>query len=338
MQQDTLVEIDNLKQYFAIEKGIFNRKVGEIKAVNGVNLKIKKRETLGLVGESGCGKSTLGRAVLRLQEPTAGDVYFNQDDEKVSVLELNNKEMRKVRANMQMIFQDPFSSLNERMTVMDNIIEPLVVNNIGDKASRKKRAGDLLEEVGLRREYLSRYPHSFSGGQRQRVGIARALSIKPQFIVADEPVSALDVSVQAQILNLLKKLQKELDLTFLFISHDLGVIRYVSDRIAVMYMGNIVEIGEREELLRNPHHPYTEALLSAVPRAGQRRNRIVLEGSTPDPINLPSGCIFRTRCPYAEEKCKEQKPEWENIEGEHFAACHFKDSLELKGIKNRKRA
>jgi len=334
MKNEVLLEIKNLKQYFPIKEGFLKKTVANVKAVNDVSIKINKRETLGLVGESGCGKSTLGRAVLRLYEPTSGEVNFYKGNEKLNVLELDRKEMREVRSNMQMIFQDPFSSLNERMTVMENIIEPLVVNNIGTREERQDRAAELLEQVGLRKEYIKRYPHAFSGGQRQRVGIARALSIKPKFIVADEPVSGLDVSVQAQILNLLKELQSELDLTFLFISHDLGVVRYVADRIAVMYTGKLVEIGPRDEILENPKHPYTEALLSSVPRArlDHSRSRIILKGTPPDPINLPTGCIFQTRCTYTKRVCREKEPVWESVGDKHFVGCHFCDSLNLRGI------
>ncbi len=326
------VEINNLKKYFPIKKGFFRKAVGHLKAVNDVSLRIKERETLGLVGESGCGKSTLGRTIVKLYAPTDGEVLFHNNGNSISVYDLGKKEMKKVRQNMQMIFQDPFSSLNERMTVMDNIIEPLVCNNIGNKTERGDRAASLLKQVGLREGYLKRYPHSLSGGQRQRVGIARALSIKPKFVVADEPVSGLDVSVQAQILNLLKELQTEYKLTILFISHDLGVIRYIANRIAVMYTGKIVEIAKREKLLNSPKHPYTEALLSSVPKLGSKKNRIILEGTPPDPVELPEGCIFNSRCLYSQDICYNESPELIKQKGEHFAACHFSDSLDLRGI------
>ena len=329
-----LVEIRDLQQFFPIQKGFLRRTVGYIKAVNGVSLDIGRRETVGLVGESGCGKTTLGRSILRLYEPTGGEIYFHEGGRRLPVLSLPRREMRDVRANMQMIFQDPFASLNERMTVLDNVIAPLVCNNIGSHKEREQRAEELLIQAGLRREHLRRYPHSFSGGQRQRIGIARALSVRPKFIVADEPVFALDVSVQAQILNLLQDLQNELGLSYLFISHDMGVIRYVADRIGVMYVGKLVEYAPREELLRNPAHPYTEALQSAVPRltVRHRRDRIVLEGSPPDPSDLPGGCVYHTRCRYAEAVCREQEPELRAISEGHFVACHLADELDLKGI------
>jgi peptide/nickel transport system ATP-binding protein len=289
---------------------------------------------MGLVGESGCGKSTLGRSILRLYEPTGGEVILQDGDQKLSVLELDRREMRQARMRMQMIFQDPFASLNDRMTVLDNIIEPLVCNNIGTKKEREERAEELLVQVGLRKEHLRRYPHSFSGGQRQRIGIARALSIKPKLVVADEPVFALDVSVQAQILNLMQQLQGEFGLSYLFVSHDMAVIRYMADRIAVMYVGKLVEYAPRDELLRHPSHPYTEALHSAVPHLTEnhRRSRIVLEGSPPDPSNLPPGCVFQNRCRYVQAKCRQEEPELKEIARGHFAACHFAEELDLKGI------
>ncbi len=333
-EREMLIEVKNLKQFFPVQKGLLRRTVGYIKAVNDVSFSIGKKETLGLVGESGCGKSTLGRSLLRLYEPTGGEINLYDDGKKIPILSLGPREMSRARVNMQMIFQDPFASLNERMTVRDNIIEPLVCNNIGTVKEREDKARELLEAVGLRPEHLSRYPHSFSGGQRQRIGIARALSIKPKFIVADEPVFALDVSVQAQILNLMKKLQDEFSLSFLFVSHDMAVIRYMSDNIAVMYVGKMVEYASRDDLLMLPAHPYTEALMSAVPRVKthQREHRIVLEGSPPDPSKLPPGCVFQNRCRYVEARCKQEEPEFREVGSGHHVACHFAEKLQLKGI------
>lgn len=329
-----ILEVRDLKQYFPVQTGFLRRKTSYIKAVNGVSLTINEGETLGLVGESGCGKSTLGRSLLRLYEPSGGEVVLHTNGKNLSVLDLNGSEMQQVRKTVQMIFQDPFASLNERMTVLQNVIEPLICNNIGTPAERETRAEHMLTQVGLRKEHLRRYPHSFSGGQRQRIGIARALSIEPKFIVADEPVSALDVSVQAQILNLMKDLQAEFGLSYLFISHDMAVIRYMANRIAVMYVGKLVEHATTEEILTNPQHPYTEALMSAVPRVTSqgRRKRIVLEGSPPDPGNLPQGCVFQSRCRYVQAKCRQEEPELREVRPGHFAACHFSDELELAGI------
>ncbi|MEM7028659.1 MAG: oligopeptide/dipeptide ABC transporter ATP-binding protein [Chloroflexota bacterium] len=331
-----ILEVRDLHQFFPIQEGFLRRTTGYIKAVNGVSLTVNRGETLGLVGESGCGKSTLGRAILRLYEPTSGEVILYDGDKKLSVLRLDHRQMRAVRANMQMIFQDPFASLNERMNVLQNVIEPLVCNEIGTQQEREAKAENLLMQVGLRKEHIRRYPHSFSGGQRQRIGIARALSIEPKFIVADEPVFALDVSVQAQILNLMQELQAEFGLSYLFISHDMAVIRYMADRIAVMYVGKLVEYAERDELLQHPAHPYTEALHSSVPRLTERhrRNRIVLEGSPPDPSDLPPGCVFQTRCRYAEDQCRQEEPELREISDGHFVACHLVDKLELVGIQS----
>ncbi len=333
-----ILEVRELRQFFPIQKGLLRRVIGYIKAVNGVSFTINQGETLGLVGESGCGKSTLGRAILRLYEPTGGEVIFHHRGQQLSVLDLDRTDLRQVRANMQMIFQDPFASLNERMTVLNNVIEPLVCNRLGTRQEQESTAKRLLAQVGLKKEHLHRYPHSFSGGQRQRIGIARALSIEPQFVVADEPVFALDVSVQAQILNLMKELQAKLGLSYLFISHDMAVIRYVADRIAVMYVGKLVEYAERDEILRHPAHPYTEALHSAVPRLGKtnsgyrRRNRILLKSSPPDPGNLPQGCVFHTRCHYAEDRCRQEEPILQEISTGHAVACHLAGELDLSGI------
>ena len=328
-----LIEVRNLKQYFPIQAGFFRKTVGYIKAVNDVSLTIDNEQTLGLVGESGCGKTTLGRSILRLYEPTSGEVILHDDKEEIQILELDNQNMKNVRSKIQMIFQDPFASLNERMTVLQNITEPLICNEIGTVRDRETRAEQLLLKVGLRKEHLQRYPHSFSGGQRQRIGIARALSIGPKFIVADEPVFALDVSVQAQILNLLKDLQEEYGLSFLFISHDMAVIRYMADKIGVMYVGKLVEYADRDELLNNPAHPYTEALHSAVPgRTRKRRDRIILKGNPPDPSNLPKGCIFQNRCQYEKKICFEEEPKLKMVSNGHFVACDFSHDLNLQGL------
>ncbi len=329
-----VLEVERLQKFFPIQKGFLRRVVGYIKAVNDVDLYIKERETLGLVGESGCGKTTLGRCLLRLYEPTGGEIYFRLNGERIPILDLEKKEMRKMRKSMQMIFQDPFSSLNERMTIMEIVGEPLLVNEVATGRELERRVEKTLIQVGLKREHMRRYPYAFSGGQRQRIGIARALAVSPAFVVADESVSALDVSVQAQIVNLMKDLQEDYDLTYLFISHDLGVVRYLSDRIAVMYVGKIVEVAPREELLQNPRHPYTEALLSAVPRVSltHHKDRIVLKGSPPDPSDLPSGCHFHPRCRYAQSICSQQAPPWSNVGVDHQVTCHFGRELELRGI------
>jgi len=329
-----ILEVTGLKQYFPIRKGFLRRSTTYVRAVDDVSITIRAGETLGLVGESGSGKSTFGRSILRLHEPTAGEVVLHGDDGPVSVTTLNGTEMRKVRSDMQMIFQDPYASLNDRMTVLRNIIEPLVCNGIGTPAEHEARAESLLVQVGLRPEHLRRYPHSFSGGQRQRIGIARALSINPRFIVADEAVSALDVSVQAQILNLLRDLQSELGLSYLFISHDMAVIRYMSNRVAVMYVGRIVEYAATDSILGRPMHPYTEALMSAVPRPSSkgRKGRIVLKGAPPDPANLPVGCVFQGRCRYAQSRCSTEAPPLREVRPGHFAACHFAEVLDLAGI------
>ncbi|NMB11065.1 MAG: ABC transporter ATP-binding protein [Firmicutes bacterium] len=335
-----LLEVRNLKQYFPIQRGMLRKVVGYVRAVDDVSLDIYENETVGLVGESGCGKTTLGRALIRLYEPTGGDVYFNDGEERIDVLNLDPKEIRKLRSNMQMIFQDPFSSLNERMTVLGNIGEPLLVNDIAKGRELEDRVAEVVELVGLSKEHLRRYPHSFSGGQRQRIGIARALAIRPKFIVADEPVSALDVSIQAQILNLLKDLQEQLGLTYLFISHDISVVRYLSDRIAVMYVGRMVELAGRDELLNHPMHPYTEALLSAVPRTDLDHvyDRILMPDNMPDPSNLPPGCNFHPRCIYATELCKTEKPEFVELRENHFVSCHRAEELQLRGISTTKSA
>ncbi|MGI6705070.1 MAG: ABC transporter ATP-binding protein [Clostridia bacterium] len=332
-QQNVLLEVQGLKQHFPIQVGFLRRTIGYIKAVDGVNLNIKAGETLGLVGESGCGKTTLGRSILRLYEPTDGKVYFHDGNKKVSITELDRKSLRKFRRHMQIIFQDPYSSLDSRMTILEIVGEPLLVNGIAKGKELEEMVEHILVQVGLQKEHMRRYPHSFSGGQRQRIAIARAIVLNPDLVVADEPVSALDVSIQAQILNLLKEMQEKMNLTFLFISHDLGVVRYVSDRIAMMYVGKLVELAPKEKLLQKPMHPYTESLLSAVPRVdlAYRKKRIILPGEAPDPSNLPSGCIFHPRCRYAKEICKEEEPQLRQL-GEHQVSCHFAEDLDLKGI------
>lgn len=319
-----ILEVKNLVMHFPLTQGIvIQRKVGAVKAVDGVSFSIKKGETLGLVGESGCGKSTTGRAILQLYKPTSGEVMYEGQD----LVKINAGEMRKMRRYLQMIFQDPYASLNPRMTVGNIISEPMQVHNIGNGKERRERVQYLLEVVGLNPYFANRYPHEFSGGQRQRVGIARALAADPSLIVADEPVSALDVSIQAQIINLLEDLQSQFNLTFLFIAHDLSVVRHISDRVAVMYLGKIVELADRNDLYQNPLHPYTKALLSAVPipdpKVEKKRQRIILTGDVPSPINPPSGCHFHTRCSLAQQICSEQDPEWRDAGGGHFVACHF---------------
>jgi oligopeptide transport system ATP-binding protein len=321
-ENGSLVEVRSLKKYFPIRKGLLQREVGRVHAVDDVSFGVREGETLGLVGESGCGKSTLGRTVVRLLEPTEGDVLFRGR----SIAKLKTRSLRPLRREMQMVFQDPYASLNPRKRVGSIIGTPLEIHGIGDKAERKKQVQELLETVGLSPEHYNRFPHEFSGGQRQRIGVARALALRPKLIVADEPVSALDVSIQSQMLNLLDDLQKEFQLTYIFIAHDLGVVRHVSDRIAVMYLGKLVELSPAEELYERPIMPYTEALLSAVPipdpDLSAKRERIVLEGDVPSPINPPSGCRFHPRCRYATEICQEIEPPLTDYGNGHLAACH----------------
>ena len=320
---DILVKVRNLKMYFPITQGIIiQRHIGDIKAVDGLTFDIYRGETLGLVGESGCGKSTTGRAILQLYRPTSGDVYFEEQD----LVKTKGETLRRMRRRMQMIFQDPYASLNPRMTVGNIIGEPLDVHNILSPKERRERVQELLKIVGLNPYFVNRYPHEFSGGQRQRIGVARALAVQPEFIVCDEPISALDVSIQAQIINLLEELQEQFKLTYLFIAHDLSVVRHISNRVAVMYLGQLVELSDRDAIYESPLHPYTQALLSAVPipdpRVEEKRKRVILEGDVPSPANPPSGCHFRTRCAQATEQCALTVPEWHDVGGGHWVACH----------------
>ena len=320
---NVLVRVDNLQMHFPVFKGLLRRKVGEVKAVDGVSFDIKRGETLGLVGESGCGKSTTGRAVLRLYELTNGVITFEGEN----IADLSNSELRAKRPRMQMIFQDPQACLNPRMTVGSIIAEPLLEHKKLSSTERKERVKNLLNSVGMNPDFINRYPHEFSGGQRQRIGIARALALDPDFIVCDEPIAALDVSIQAQVVNLLEDLQQQRGLTYLFISHDLSMVRHIADRVAVMYLGKIMELSTREQLFASPRHPYTQALLSAVPVADPgveaTRERTILTGDVPSPSNPPSGCVFCTRCPVAEKKCFTTPPEWRELHSDQFVACHL---------------
>lgn len=319
---EVLLEVRDLKKHFPVTRGIvFQRTIALNKAVDGVSFQIHRGETLGLVGESGCGKTTLGRVVLRLLEATSGEVFF----EGRNVLELSNQEMRELRRDMQIIFQDPYASLNPRMTVGDIIGEPLLIHGLARGKALEERVKELLGVVGLSAQHARRYPHEFSGGQRQRIGVARALAVNPKIIICDEPVSALDVSIQAQVINLLQDLQKEFGLTYLFIAHDLAVVKHISDRVAVMYLGQVVEMAEKAELYDNPLHPYTKALLSAIPipNPTAKRDRIILEGDVPSPLNPPSGCHFHTRCRMARPECSQSVPEFREVKPGHFAACHL---------------
>ena len=321
LDPESLVEVRDVKKYFPITAGVFSRHVADVKAVDGVSFKIKRGETLGLVGESGSGKTTIGRCILRLLESTSGSIYFDGQD----ITHIGPREMRAKRKEMQVIFQDPYASLNPRMTVGDIIAEPLQIHKLAKGPQIDAKVNDLLRTVGLSTYHANRYPHEFSGGQRQRIGVARALAVSPKFIVADEPVSALDVSIQAQVVNLLQDLQQQFGLTYLFIAHDLSVVRHISDRVAVMYVGKVMELAGRDALYEKPLHPYTQSLLSAIPipdpRAEARRERIILEGDIPSPVRPPSGCRFHTRCPIAYERCRVEVPELLNY-GDHFVACH----------------
>ena len=321
---EIIVRVENLTKHFPITRGIIRqRQIGAVQAVENVSFDIRTGETLGLVGESGCGKSTTGRTILQLYRPTSGKVYYKDTD----LVELKGDDLRRMRRHIQMIFQDPYASLNPRMRVGDIIAEPLEVHNIGTAKERRAQVEELLQLVGLAPYFINRYPHEFSGGQRQRIGVARALALQPEFIVCDEPISALDVSIQAQVVNLLEELQDTFGLTYLFIAHDLSMVRHISDRTAVMYLGKIVELATKDELYTHPLHPYTQALLSAVPipdpAKESKRQRILLEGDVPSPVNPPSGCRFHPRCPLAVDVCRETEPEWREVATEHWVSCHL---------------
>lgn len=334
-----LLDIKNLRKFFPIRRGFLRRTVGYVRAVDDISFQIHRGETLALVGESGCGKTTTSRCILRAIDPMAGQILFRtRVGNTVDLATLPRRELRPLRPEMQMIFQDPFSSLNPRMTLLDIVGEPLLVNGVKNRQERIDRVAELLRVVGLRPEYMRRYPHAFSGGQRQRIGIARALAVNPSLIVADEPVSALDVSVQAQIINLLLHLQQEMALTYLFVAHDLSVVKHISERVAVMYVGRIVELAETEHLFAAPKHPYTEALLSAVPKPDPRlrSERIILEGDVADPANPPPGCYFSPRCRYAVEVCRKEMPLLEEVEPGHFARCHLARQLALAGVSGKR--
>jgi len=323
-EDNVILRVDNLVKHFPITRGIIVQKqVGAVHAVDGVSFEVKRGETLGLVGESGCGKSTTGRTILQLYRPTSGSVVFDG----VDLIKIKGEELRHMRRKMQMIFQDPYASLNPRMTVGEIVGEPLIVHKIGTQKEIGERVANLLELVGLNPAFSPRYPHEFSGGQRQRIGVARALALQPSFIVCDEPISALDVSIQAQVVNLLEDLQEQFNLAYLFIAHDLSMVKHISRRVAVMYLGVIVELAGRDNLYKEPLHPYTQALLSAVPIpdpvADSKRQRTILKGDVPSPVNPPSGCRFRTRCPIAESICAEKQPEFRELKASHFVACHF---------------
>lgn len=322
VEEKRLLEVDNLKKYFPVKAGVFRKTVGHVKAVDDISFFINEGETLGLVGESGCGKSTTGATILRLTEATDGQVMFDDKD----VLALNKKEMREMRKEMQIIFQDPYASLNPRMTVADIVGEPLEIHKlVNNKKEKHEKVKELLDSVGLTPEQMHRYPHEFSGGQRQRIGIARALAVDPKIIIADEPVSALDVSIQAQVINIMQELQEKFGLTYLFIAHDLSVVKHISDRVAVMYLGRIVEMTDKHDLYNNPLHPYTQSLMSAIPIPDPtyKKERIILEGDVPSPVNPPSGCRFHPRCPQAMDICSKADPEFKDYGEGHFSACHL---------------
>jgi peptide/nickel transport system ATP-binding protein len=337
--RNTILRVRGLKKHFPIRKGIFKKVVGLIRAVDGVDFYLDEGESLGLVGESGCGKTTTARCVARLIQPTEGSIEFAMGNTVVDLASLSRKELKPFRREIQTVFQDPYSSLDPRMTIGDIMMEPLNIQGMGTKKEREDIAGELLTKVGLGPSYMTRYPHELSGGQRQRIGIARALTLRPRILICDEPVSALDVSVQAQVLNLLSDLQEEYNLTYLFIAHDLSVIEHVSDRVAVMYLGKIVEVARKERIFQNPKHPYTAALLAAIPVGDPllRRRRQSLEGSVPNPASPPPGCHFHTRCAYAQDICSKERPELREIDDEstHYVACHFAEELSLPGLKPR---
>ena len=335
MSADPLLRVAGLQKLFPIRKGFLKRTVGYVRAVDGVSFHIDEGETLGLVGESGCGKTTTARCILRAIEPTAGEVFMRMGNGSVvEIGKLRRRELRSLRREMQMIFQDPFTSLNPRMTLLDLVGEPLLVHGMKSRREREARVADLLRRVGLRAEYMRRFPHAFSGGERQQIGIARALALHPRLVVADEPVSALDVSVQAQILNLLTDLQSEFRLTYLFVAHDLSVVRHITNRVAVMYVGRIVELAQTEEIFSAPRHPYTSALLAAVPEPDPRalRKRIVLQGEVANPASPPTGCYFHPRCPHAIDVCRTETPAWQEISPGHFVGCHRAQELTLAGV------
>jgi peptide/nickel transport system ATP-binding protein len=338
---NNILEVKGLKKYFPIQKGLMRKTVGYVKAVDDVNFFVREGETLGLVGESGCGKSTAGRSIIRLYEPTAGQVLFQSrtlgtegHPKVVNLLDLKPEEMKLVRKEISMVFQDPINSLNPRMTVSDIVAEPMVIHGLDNGRETEEIIVHLLERVGLRPDHMRRYPHEFSGGQRQRIGIARALSLNPSLVICDEPVSALDVSIQAQTLNLLQDLQKDFNLSYIFVAHDLSVVEHISDRVAVMYVGKVAEIATADELYSHPLHPYTEALLSAVPKPDPlyKSDRIVMQGDVADPSNPPSGCYFHPRCRYVQEVCKLKTPEFRELKPDHFVACHRAEELTLEGI------
>ena len=324
-KQPDLIKVQGLKKYFPVRAGVMQRVVAHVQAVDDVSFSIKQGETLGMVGESGCGKTTVGRTMLRLIEPTAGSVIYNDQD----VFQLKNRDLKAIRRDLQIIFQDPYASLDPRVPIGESVMEGLHIHNVGTPKERVDIMMETLKKVGLETYHARRFPHEFSGGQRQRIGIARALALRPKFIVCDEPVSALDVSIQSQVLNILKDLQKEFGLTYLFIAHNLSVVEHISDRVAVMYLGKMVELADRDELYRRQLHPYTQALMSAIPVADPKlkRKRLILKGDVPSPLNPPSGCRFHPRCPIAQQICAEKEPEFRELKPGHFAACHFAESF-----------